>query len=402
MKILNLIAQFPGQTGSGTYINSIMNEAKRKSHHIGLIGAIQEGLIFNREDLQYLDLIRFNTKEVPFNIVGMSDIMPYESTKYRDLDDNMKRIWEDKFTEALLKGIAEFKPDIILSHHLFLLTALACDLNLDIPIYAFCHGTDIRQFLSLDKYQDRLINSLMGLKGVFSLNHDQRNVINELYGISLDNIHVVGGGYDEGLFYPPDNDSIDDKIKIVYAGKLSYAKGLRPLIQCIEELKNDHNITLLMAGSGSKDEEYEIRELGKMEEVNFLGNLPQKDLADIFRDSDIFVLPSYYEGLPLVVMEALACNLKIVVSNFKGLIDYIGEPLNSSGLIEYVKLPKELVLEGLSSEDELKYKDNLKKALKKSIINHILGYNSFAPYKEAIRNFSWEGVFNKIEKEILF
>lgn len=402
MRILNLTAQFPGQTGSGTYLNAIINEAIKNGHEIGVIGATQDGLSYNRKDLAYLDLLEFNTKDMPFKIVGMSDVMPYESTKYKDMDETMLKIWEERFRGLIKKSMEVFKPDIILSHHLFLLTAIVCDLNLEVPIYAFCHGTDIRQYLSLESYQMRLKESLIKLEGVFSLNNDQRNIINELYEIELDNIHVVGGGYNEDIFYPPDHREVKDKVRLIYAGKLSYAKGLKPLFSVIDDLRSKYNLAIYLAGSGSKDEEEEIRELGKMDEIIFLGNLDQDKLANKFRESDIFVLPSYYEGLPLVVMEALACNLRIVVSNFKGLIDYIGEPINSSGLIEYVELPKGLVLDRLKYQDEMVFKNKLKKSLEKSISDHLIGYNSFAPYKEEIKEFSWEGVFKRIEKTILF
>jgi len=402
IRILNLIAQFPGQTGSGTYLNAILNEGLKKNYEMGLIGAIQNDQEFLRDDLSYLNLIQFDTGVIPFNIVGMSDNMPYNSTRYTDLTDEMYNIWRMNFKEAVLKAMEIFKPDIILTHHLWLLSSMIVELKLNIPVYAFCHGTDIRQFLSVDRFQNYVKDNLKQLDGIFSLNNDQKNLIEELFNIEKHKIHVVGGGYNEDVFYPLENKEIHEVTKIVYAGKLSYAKGLKPLIKAFKELKEEHHITLSIAGSGNGAEEEEIRKLGNIEDIKFLGNLPQEVLADLFRESDIFVLPSYYEGLPLVVMEALATHLRIVVSNFSGLIDYIGDSLNNSGLIQYVQLPTSLILNDLDEKEELKYKENLKKALENQIINHKVGYNNFAPFKSDILKFSWEGVFNSIEKIILF
>ena len=58
------------------------------------------------------------------------------------------------------------------------------------------------------------------------------------------------------------------------------------------------------------------------------------------RKKDIFVLPSYFEGLGLIAVEALGSGVFVVSSEIKGLIEFLGEEINSNNVIEYVKLPK--------------------------------------------------------------
>ena len=57
------------------------------------------------------------------------------------------------------------------------------------------------------------------------------------------------------------------------------------------------------------------------------------------RHKDIFVLPSYFEGLGLIAVEALGSGLRVVATEIEGLIEFLGEKINNSEIIEYVKMP---------------------------------------------------------------
>lgn len=59
--------------------------------------------------------------------------------------------------------------------------------------------------------------------------------------------------------------------------------------------------------------------------VEFLGKLPQPELAKEYQRSDIFVLPSFFDGLPLTVIEAIACGDKVVVTDLPGIQDWLKE-----------------------------------------------------------------------------
>ena len=55
--------------------------------------------------------VRFETEKLPFPVVGMSDVMPYQSTRYQDMTDEMLKQWKSAFQKQIDKAINEFQPD---------------------------------------------------------------------------------------------------------------------------------------------------------------------------------------------------------------------------------------------------------------------------------------------------
>ncbi|MCR3956657.1 MAG: glycosyltransferase family 4 protein [Gudongella sp.] len=399
MKILHITSQYPGMTGSGTYLKALIREAHKKGHRQGLLGAVQEGLEYDNPTLEYSDMVHFNTPEIPFPIMGMSDKMPYTSSIYKDMTKEDIARWEPKFAEGLRKALEDFQPDVILSNHLWLATSIVATLAGDIPVFGICHGTDIRQLHRVPWLAEKVIPGIQKLDGIFALTVDQMAAIERLYDVPIGKIHISGGGYDEKLFHPGPRQENPEETKLVYAGKLSYAKGLLPLLEAYEHLKQSYAVELTIVGSGEGEERDGIIRRGRELGVRFTGAVNQDELAAIFRESDIFVLPSYYEGLPLVIMEALACGLMVVTTDIPGLRGYMGERLTSSGLVQFVKLPRMIDIDTPLHEDYNQFVFNLKKTLDKQINIHNDGYNSFAPFKSEIDKLSWEGVFQRIENQ---
>ena len=73
--------------------------------------------------------------------------------------------------------------------------------------------------------------------------------------------------------------------------------------------------------------------------VRFAGCVPQMELAKLYNNGDIFVLPSMYEGLPLTVIESLACGDRVVMTRLDGVTDWLEDMLPDAD-IRYVDLPK--------------------------------------------------------------
>ena len=67
--------------------------------------------------------------------------------------------------------------------------------------------------------------------------------------------------------------------------------------------------------------------------------MDQAHLGEIMRQKDIFILPSYFEGLGLIAVEALGSGLRVVATEIEGLIEFLGDKINNSNIIEYIAMP---------------------------------------------------------------
>lgn len=404
-KILHVIAQYPEKTGSGIYLKSIMAECSENGYNQALIaGVSKEDTLEFKYTKQFYPVV-FNSESIPFPILGMSDNMPYESMKYSSMSKDMMKKWEVEFKRVAKDAIEKFKPDVIISHHLWLSTSFITDLAEDIKVIGICHGTDLRQISKSPNHKDRVITACQKLDKVFALNNDQKKNISDKYKISKDKIMVVGGGYNEKIFYFPgkkQNNKHSEEIKIIYAGKLSYSKGLMSLLKVFDNIKEKYNTKLFLAGTGTGEEERTIKECGKEigDSVIFLGSLKQSELGDRFRDADLFVLPSFYEGLPLVVIESLASGLKVVTTDIPGLKAYLGEIINNSDAIEYVDLPEMLDVDEPLESEIPNFEQQLQLKIEEQINNILEDKDLDSNIEKEIEGLSWKGVFSKIEKHL--
>lgn len=103
---------------------------------------------------------------------------------------------------------------------------------------------------------------------------------------------------------------IDDKKKnILYVGRLEPMKGILDLLRVIERLKIQ-NIRLIVVGDGPDKDK-----LKKYSFVDYRGKKPNEELYKYYNVADLFIMPSYYETGPLTILEAQACNCKILSRN---------------------------------------------------------------------------------------
>lgn len=103
------------------------------------------------------------------------------------------------------------------------------------------------------------------------------------------------------------------------AVRLSDQKGITFLLQAMPRILARHpDTTLLIAGDGDlrMDLEREARELGIASRVKFCG--PRKDIPELLKVLDLYVLPSKWEGLPMVILEAMAAGCPIVATDVGG------------------------------------------------------------------------------------
>jgi hypothetical protein len=127
----------------------------------------------------------------------MSDVMPYESSRFCDLSFEDLKEYENAFTRILDTAVDEFKPDIIHSHHLWIVSSIASQLYPEIPVVTTCHGSDLRQFQNCPHLQEKVLKGCKKINIVMALSEAQKNEIIRLYSLEPEQIMVVGAGYND-------------------------------------------------------------------------------------------------------------------------------------------------------------------------------------------------------------
>jgi glycosyltransferase involved in cell wall biosynthesis len=401
LKILHILSQRPDSTGSGIYLQAMLREASRCGHRNYLVAGLQCNSPVALESIEtaccrYLTF--GETGQLPFSIVGMSDVMPYESSRFCALSEEELDAYEAGFARRITEAVDAFRPDIIHSHHLWIVSSLTRRLFPGIPMVTSCHGSDLRQFRSCPHLTERVLSGCRGLEGVMALSRAQKEEIIATYGIPPDTIHVAGAGYNDRLFVQ-EGKSAGRPVQILYAGKLSRAKGVPWMLNALSGIPSRlWHLHLVGGGSGAEKAEC-LRLAEKMEKcITSYGPVSQETLAGIMRRAHLFVLPSLYEGLPLVLLEALASGCRVVATELPGVKELVGNA-GLTGFIELVPVPRLIHVDEPVREDQEAFEKNLEAAIRSQIrAAEERADIDLAPVEDRLAAFSWQGVFEKIQE----
>lgn len=201
-------------------------------------------------------------------------------------------------------------------------------------------------------------------------------------------IKIIPMAVDTKLFKPPDPEArqkireefqVSDRFVLLFVGKLSDKKGVEYIIEAVEKLLPEiPDIKALIVGEGHKRKDLEkmSKDRGLEDMVKFIGPVAQDELPRYYHAADLLLVPSIIdrfgetEGMPVVILEALASGLRVVGTTCCG----APEELHKAGFIE---------IEPADAEA-------LKKAIKEAKTNNAKSYDH-----SIIQNFSWSETAKK-------
>jgi glycosyltransferase involved in cell wall biosynthesis len=181
-------------------------------------------------------------------------------------------------------------------------------------------------------------------------------------------------------------------------GKYSAAKGVPWLLDAVERIVSTRpSVRLHIAGSGAGDEAESLRaRMDRMAPVVIQhGQLSQPELGDLARRCHVCVLPSFYEGLPLVLAEALACGCRLVATNLPGIQKELAPRFGEA--LDVIDLPRLEAVDRPMAEDLPAFVDHLERALVEALGREPLGDPGIT-MPESLRHFTWNAVYDRVEK----
>lgn len=128
----------------------------------------------------------------------------------------------------------------------------------------------------------------------------------------------------DSFFYREDTCTNPADIKLLFVGRIEKAKGMDELIAAFERLlKDSYKVSLHLAGWDTQDAQEYFSRLNKNELTKshwkYHGLLNGNDLMNLYRKSDILVLPSHHEGFPRVIWEAMANSVPVIATHVGGI-----------------------------------------------------------------------------------
>jgi glycosyltransferase involved in cell wall biosynthesis len=173
---------------------------------------------------------------------------------------------------------------------------------------------------------------------ILTVSHHSKNLIVDFYKIPKEKVIVIYNGISE-LFL---NCKFNPKKQnyILYVGRISPTKNIEGLVKAFEMLITAYKLDLRLKITDSQSKLNFKISMTLRDKIDFVGNIPDSDLRDLYKNASLFVFPSLYEGFGLPPLEAMACGCPVVCSNVASLPEVCGEaacyvdPVNIESIVE--------------------------------------------------------------------
>jgi glycosyltransferase involved in cell wall biosynthesis len=145
---------------------------------------------------------------------------------------------------------------------------------------------------------------------------------------------LIPNGVDMAIFQPKQTMPEMGPLRILCVGRLIERKGQHHLIEAVKRLTDegiDVRLDLVGTGDARSDNEAHVKRFGLANRVRFLGYVPREKIAQHYAGAEVFVLPSFNEGMSVALLEAMVSGLAVVVTPTGGTSELV-EP-ETNGLI---------------------------------------------------------------------
>ena len=142
---------------------------------------------------------------------------------------------------------------------------------------------------------------------------------------------TIPNGVDTGLFAPR-SDDVKRPFTVVCVARLIERKGQHHLLRACAQVRAGHPEPMRLILVGTGDAEPHLRELAAQlclsESVTFTGFLSREEMPSVYREADVFVLPSQQEGMSIALLEAMASGLPVIVTDTGGTAELVSQGQN--------------------------------------------------------------------------
>lgn len=242
------------------------------------------------------------------------------------------------FLKDMIKIFTKFKPDII--HSVYVIESIIMGVFgrvFRVPSIFHSRGSDFNYFPFISVKKNILarlcgklnkiiitVSKTMKLDGL-KLNISPNKMINIYDGIDLTNFNPTGKKY----FMK------NETFKIIHIGRFSFEKNHELIIEACRRLREDKvNFHLTLIGIGPLQNSISnlVKQYNLKDHIDLEGWVDHKEIPKHLLKSDLFILPSLTEGMPISVLEAMSMSLPVILTNVGGMSELVQK--NGGFLIE--------------------------------------------------------------------
>lgn len=195
------------------------------------------------------------------------------------------------------------------------------------PVIAHVHGASYLVFYEglKEAGKEKVLDYLNGADLVIALSEEWKQKFKEEFHIS--HIKAIPNGMDPDLYTEAICDPAQYHNSFVLLGRVGERKGIYDVIKAVKlAVKEVPDILVMIAGDGEVDKARElVRQEGLEDQIKILGWVDQKGKMEILKEASTLLLPSYNEGLPMSVLEGMACKKAVISTTVGALPEVIQE-----------------------------------------------------------------------------
>jgi glycosyltransferase involved in cell wall biosynthesis len=250
---------------------------------------------------------------------------------------------------SLLKPIGAYAPDVVIGYWTYPEGAGAeyVARKLGKPAVIGALGTDINDRHGVNAWLTR--RTLNAADRIIFVSQAMTRHAIEAYGVEPRRCATVVNGINTAVFHPQDRSRCREALSlppdaqvVVYVGRLIEAKGLRELVTSAANMRTTHpNLLTILIGEGPYHDTLKalISESGQQDRIILAGGQLPEQVAQYINAADALTLPSWSEGYPNVLVEALACGCPVVATQVGGIPEIV---TSENGRLVPTKQPEAL------------------------------------------------------------
>lgn len=253
--------------------------------------------------------------------LGWKDTLESITSPFRHLSYLVPRT--AGFLNAVRHGLREHineNVDVLLTH--VFIDDIFVSRLVEVPVvyrYSTFHRVDI-EVRARERFSDSA--------SVLASSDCVADAIAELLGYDVDG--VVRAGVDTERFSPDTDPQFDSEVPtVLYVGRFVEPKGVFDLVDAFGEVDADCRLALV-GGRGTYDDVVEyVAASDASDRITVHGTVPHDEIAHYYAACDVFCLPSYYESLGMVNLEAMATGTPVLTTDVAGITEYATDGENA-------------------------------------------------------------------------